>query len=144
AALADAGAPNARLEVALRKSDDLYIDFVTGLFTPPAIGANLIGVPPFEEYKRPMAAGAQAIFVASNGPYDFLGTKYFRESEGHRFDRLRVVQGGKTFRFVQSDYSYATPIEGQQVTGLFALPPNAGFDPVKPWRLEILINSGGN
>ena len=48
-------APNARLEVPLRKSDDVYIDFMTGLFTPQAIGANLIGVPGFEDYKRGMA-----------------------------------------------------------------------------------------
>ncbi len=54
-----------------------------------------------------------------------------------------MIQDGKTFGFVQNDYAYATPIEGQQVTGLFALPANAGFDPLKPWRLEILINSAG-
>ena len=77
----------------------------------------------FEDYKTQLPSGAHATYVASNGPYDFLGTKYFRESEGNRFDRLRVMQGGKTFEFVQNDYPYATPIEGQQVTGLFALPP---------------------
>src|SRR5204862_7320645 len=111
--------------------------------TPRAIGGNLLGLLKFEDYKRERPRGAQAIYVASNGPYDFLGTKYFRESEGNRFDRLRVVQDGKTFRFVQNDYSYATPIEGQQLTGLFALRANSGFDPLKPWRLEILINSVG-
>ena len=52
-----------------------------------------------------------------------------------------MIQDGKTFGFVQNDYAYATPIQGQQVTGLFALPVNAGFDPLKPWRLDILINS---
>src|SRR5262249_27306181 len=66
-ALADAGASNARLEVSLRKSDDLYIEFVIGLFTPAAIGANLIGVPKFEDYKRQMPSGNQAIFIASSG-----------------------------------------------------------------------------
>src|SRR5438874_4657158 len=54
AALAEAGASNARLDAPLRKSDDLYIELVTGLFTPAAIGANLIGVPKFEDYKRQM------------------------------------------------------------------------------------------
>jgi NosR/NirI family nitrous oxide reductase transcriptional regulator len=142
-ALANAGADRSTLDWPLGADDDLYIEFMTALATPPAIGGNLLGLLPFEDYKRQLRRGAQAIYVASNGPYDFLGTKYFRESEGNRFDRLRVIQGGKTFRFVQRDYTYATPIEGQQVTGLFALPANAGFDPVKPWRLEILINSGG-
>ena len=142
-ALANAGATNVKLDWPLGAADDLYIEFMTALVTPRAIGGNLLGVVKFEDYKRQLRRGAQSIYVASNGPYDFLGTKYFRESEGNRFDRLRLIQVGKTFRFVQNDYSYATPIEGQQVTGLFALRGNSGFDPLKPWRLEILINSAG-
>jgi len=143
-AFANARATSVQLDWPLGTGDDLYIEFITALVTPPAIGGNLLGLLKFEDYKRQLRRGAHAIYVASNGPYDFLGTKYFRESEGNRFDRLRVLQDGKAFRFVQNDYSYATPIEGQQLTGLFALPANSGFDPVKPWRLDILINSTGS
>ena len=142
-ALAKAGATGVRLDWPLGAADDLYIEFLTALATPRAIGGNLLGLLKFEDYTRELPSGAQAIYVASNGPYDFLGTRYFRESEGNRFDRLRVVQGGKTFSFVQRDYAYATPIEAQQLAGLFALRANSGFDPVKPWRLDILINSAG-
>jgi NosR/NirI family transcriptional regulator, nitrous oxide reductase regulator len=143
-ALAKAGAKDMKLDWPLGADDDLYIEFMTALVTPRAIGGNLLGVVKFEEYKQQLRRGAQAIYVASNGPYDFLGTKYFRESEGYRFDRLRVVQNGKTFRFVQNDYTYATPIEGQQLTGLFAIRAGSGFDPLKPWRLDVLINSAGS
>jgi transcriptional regulator of nitric oxide reductase len=45
--------------------------------TPAAIGGNLVGMVNFEDYKRRMPAGAQAIFVASKGPYNFLGKKFF-------------------------------------------------------------------
>jgi NosR/NirI family transcriptional regulator, nitrous oxide reductase regulator len=143
-ALSAAGATDVKLDWPLGSADDLYIEFMTALVTPRAIGGNLLGVVKFEDYKQQLRRGAQAIYVASNGPYDFLGTKYFRESEGYRFDRLRVVQNGKTFRFVQNDYAYATPIEGQQLTGLFAIRAGSGFDPLKPWRLEVLINSAGS
>ena len=142
-ALAAAGVTDVKLDWPLGAADDLYIEFLTALATPPAIGGNLLGLLKFEDYRRELPRGAQAIYVASNGPYDFLGTRYFRESEGNRFDRLRVVQGGKTFGFVQNDYSYATPIEAQQLAGVFALRANGGFDPVKPWRLEVLVNSAG-
>ena len=37
----------------------------------------------------------------------------------------------------------AEGIQGVQNAGLFALPANAGFDPLKPWRLEILVNGAG-
>ncbi len=147
-ALADAGAPGAKLDVPLGRSGDLYIEFATALFTPAAIGGNLVGMVKFEDYKSRMPDGAQAIFVASNGPYDFLGTKYFRDSEGLRFDRLRVVQEGRTFSFVRDDYQFVNPfgegIRGQQDAGLFALPAASGFDPAKPWRLELLVNGAGD
>jgi NosR/NirI family transcriptional regulator, nitrous oxide reductase regulator len=142
AALAKAGASDSKLDVPLGKPDDLYVEFVTGLLTPPAIGGNLIGVLKLEEYKGGMPSGAQAIFVACNGPYDFLGTRFFRE--GH-FDRLRLTQDGHSFGFVQDDYRWTSPyaegIRGQQNAGLFALP--AGFDPLRPWRLELLVNGAG-
>jgi NosR/NirI family transcriptional regulator, nitrous oxide reductase regulator len=143
AALAAAGAPDAQLEVPVGKGDRLYIEFATALFTPAAIGGNLVGMINFEDFKRKMPADAQGIFVASNGPYNFLGTRYFQASD-RRFDRLRVVQDGRTFQFRQEDYQWVNPfgegIRGQEDAGLFALPADSGFDPLKPWRLDLLVN----
>ena len=149
AALAKAGISAAALDVPLGKPDDLYVEFMTGLFTPRSIGGSLVGLQNFEEYKQRMPVGGWAIIVASNGPYDFLGTKYFREAEGRRFDRLRVVQGRQTFDFVQADFQRigtgrGEGIRGQQDAGLFALAANSGFDPVQPWRLELLVNGSGS
>lgn len=141
AALAKQGASGAKLDWPLGKDDDLYIEFLTALATPAAIGGNLLGMVKLEEYKSQLADGAQAIIVASRGPYDFIGTKYVQASEGYRFDRLRVIQGGRTFRFVQNDYTFTLPMPGYQSAGLFQLPANSGFDPKKPWRLELLVNS---
>jgi NosR/NirI family transcriptional regulator, nitrous oxide reductase regulator len=144
AALAQAGASGSKLDVPLGKPDQLYIEFATGLLTPPAIGGNLIGLLNLEEYKSRMPSGAQAIFVACNGPYDFLGTRFFREG---RFDRLRLIQDGHSIGFVQDDYRWTSPyaegIRGQQNVGLFALPASSGFDPLRPWRLELLVNGAG-
>src|SRR5579871_2314595 len=148
AALAKAGVSDAVLDVPLGKPDDLYIEVMTGLLTPPAIGGNLLGLRNFDEYRRRLPNGAQAIFVASNGPYDFIGTKHYREADGRRFDRLRIVQGAQTIGFVHDDYQRlgtgaADGIRAQQNAGLFALPANADFDPLKPWRLELLVTTTG-
>lgn len=143
AALARQGASGAKLDWPLGNDNDLYVEFVTALATPVAIGGNLLGMVKLEEYKSQLPDGAQAIIVASRGPYDFIGTKYVRASEGYRFDRLRVIQGGRTFRFVQNDYAFALPMPGYQLAGLFQLPAHSGFDPKKPWRLELLVNGAG-
>lgn len=143
-ALAARGAQGAKLDWPLGKEDDLYIEFTAAPVTPTAIGGNLLGVVRHEEYKNSLPEGAEAIYIASSGPYNFLGSKYYQSSEGNRFDRLRVVQNGKTFTFVEKDYSYSVPISGQELAGLFVLVPKSGFDPKKPWRLDLLVNATGN
>ena len=147
AALAQAGAPNAKLDESLGRPDDLYIEFATALFTLPAIGGNLVGMLNFDEYRNKLPSGAQAIFVSSRGRYNFLGYKFTQEAAGRHFDRLRVVQDGQTFGFAQDDYQFVNPfaegIRGMEDAGLFALPANSGFDPSKPWRLELLVNGEG-
>ena len=142
-ALKNTGVANPRLDVGPGRPDDLYVEFVTALVTPPTIGGNLLGLLKFEDYKKQLPNGAQGIFIASGGRYDFLGTKYFRESEGNRFDRIRVVQDERTFEFVQNDYTYAASFKGYDNAGLFSIPAGSGFDPVKPWRLELLVNGTG-
>jgi transcriptional regulator of nitric oxide reductase len=145
AALASAGAPDAKLEDALGKPEDVYIDFATALFTLPAIGGNLVGMLNFEEYRNKLANGSQGIFVASKGRYNFLGNKFTQDASGGRFDRLRVVQDDHVFEFTQGNYQFINPfaegIKGMEDAALFALPANAGFDPDKPWRLDILIHT---
>src|SRR5262245_33548134 len=133
--------PDASLDWPLGTGEDLYIEILTALVTPRNIGGNLLGPLRFEEYKNSLPAGSNAIFIASNGPYDFFGTKHLLASENYRFDRVRVAQGDKTFTFVQDDYAYALPRVGQQLAGLFKLP--AEFDPIKPWKLELLITTRG-
>ena len=143
-ALAGADASAAKLDVPPGRSGDLYIEFATALFTPAAIGGNLVGILNYEDFKSKLPSDASALFVASRGPYDFRGKKFFLDSEGNRFDRLRVVQEGHTFSFVQSDYRWVNPysdgIREMQDAAIFALPAQSGFDPSKPWRLEILVN----
>jgi NosR/NirI family transcriptional regulator, nitrous oxide reductase regulator len=148
AALEATGAGDAPLDVPLGKSDDLYIEVFTGFLTPAAVGGNLLGLRNFEEYRGRLPRGAPAIFVASNGPYDFLGTKHYRQSEGYKFDRIRMVQGEETISFVNDNFQRlgtgaADGIRAQQNAALFALPANAKFDPLKPWRLELLVNGDG-
>jgi NosR/NirI family nitrous oxide reductase transcriptional regulator len=116
-------------------------DLYAALFTPAAIGANLIGLNRYNEYMRRFPPGTQVIAVASSGAYDFLGDDYVRAEKGYQFDRIRVRQGDKLFHFVNSDFLRldTRAHEGflsQQYAAIFALPPT--FDPLKEWQLELL------
>jgi NosR/NirI family nitrous oxide reductase transcriptional regulator len=116
-------------------------DLFIALFTPAAIGANLVGLNPYNEYMRRFPPGTQVIAVASSGAYDFLGDDYVRAEKGYRFDRVRVRQGRNLFHFVNADFLRldTRAYEGflsQQYAAIFALPPT--FDPLKEWQLELL------
>jgi NosR/NirI family nitrous oxide reductase transcriptional regulator len=118
-------------------------DLYTALFTPAAIGANLIGLNRYNEYMRRFPPGTQVIAIASSGPYDFLGDDYVRAAKGYRFDRIRVTQEGRSYHFVNADFLRldTRAHEGflsQQYAALFALPPT--FDPLKEWLLELLVH----
>jgi NosR/NirI family transcriptional regulator, nitrous oxide reductase regulator len=147
-ALAKEGRPDTALDVPLGKPDDLYSEIFFGLMTPAAIGANVLGVRGFEDLRTRVPQGAHVIFMASNGPYDFHGTSHFWKADGYRFNRVRIVQGDRTIGFVHDDYQRlltgaAEGLQSHRDAGLFTIPASAGFDPVKPWRLELLINAAG-
>jgi NosR/NirI family transcriptional regulator, nitrous oxide reductase regulator len=148
AALAKAGRPDTQLEVPPGKPDDLYSEIFFGLMTPAAIGANVLGVRGFEDLRSRIPRGAHVIFMASNGPYDFHGTSHFWKADGYRFNRIRIVQGDRIIAFVHDDYQRlltgaAEGLQSHRDAGLFTIPASAGFDPVKPWRLEFLVNAVG-
>jgi NosR/NirI family transcriptional regulator, nitrous oxide reductase regulator len=145
-ALAKAGAADAAPDAPLRKPGDLYSEVFFGLLTPAAIGGNLLGVRNFKEFQQRIPQGRHVLFFASNGPYDFHGTSHWWKEHGYRFDRIRIVQDGHAIGFLHYDYQplltgAVAGLQAQQEAGLFTLPADAMFDPVKPWRLEFLVNA---
>jgi len=148
ALLAKAGATDAVLEVPLGKPGDLYTEIFFGLLTPAEIGGNVFGVRTYEDLRSRIPGGAHVIFMASNGPHDFHGTSHFWKVDGYRFNRVRIVQDGRTIGFVHEDYQpllvgAAEGLQSQNAAGLFTVPAGAGFDPVKPWTLELVVNAAG-
>ncbi len=146
-ALDKAGARGGKLEDDLGKPDELYSEILTGYFSPASVGRNMIGSRPFDEYMQRQTKGSHVFVIASNGPYDFLGSDYNRAAKGNKFDRIRIVQENNSFEFVRSQFQRLgtggpqTGIRGNRYAALYALAPEAKFDPLKPWRLELLVHS---
>ena len=138
---------NAEVDAAFsikREADDaekLFVEMFAGLATPADIGQNLLKFAAYNQMMADLSPGDNAIFVAGRGFFSFRGYNYRRSGV---FERMQLVQGDKTIRLTKTMHR---PLKELAIGGapklreisLFVLPPEAGFDPVKPWRLEILV-----
>jgi NosR/NirI family transcriptional regulator, nitrous oxide reductase regulator len=121
--------------------DATFIDLYTGLASAPVIGRSLLGEHEYRFLQNDLPPGEHAIVVAGRGPYSFLGTAHVR---GGIFDRIALIQGETTIRFRDRDYRrlgalLAEGAPGLREIGVFRIPPDAEFDPTRPWELQLLV-----
>lgn len=144
--------------------DAPFIDLYTADVSVPGIGKRLLGAAEYENLQTwlatpqkpqgrgrdadkapaPTAAASgpdHAILVAARGPYSFKGSGYVR---GGLFDRIQLIQGDISVRFRDRDHRRLGGIAAPGAPtltemDLFRIPAESGFDPTKPWRLQLLV-----
>lgn len=145
--LGKAGIVDGKLDVTPIVASDTYIEFAAGIFTPAMIGRNLIGARAYEDYIQSLGRNGLILVVASRGPYDFLGYERFKAATGNKFDRLRIIQEERVGEFTSREYQRlgtggpSGGIRAFDHAALFNLPRGFEFDPLKPWRLEVLVHA---
>ncbi|MBY0430224.1 MAG: FMN-binding protein, partial [Rhodospirillales bacterium] len=117
-----------------------FIDLYAALVTPESIGRNLLGDNEYEQLRRWLKPGQQALMIFAEGEYSFRGSGYVR---GGIFDRFQVIQDDVSILFHDKDYRRIGAIEAEGAPafpeiGLFRIPQGVVFDPAKPWRMELL------
>lgn len=122
-----------------------FIELYLALATPPSIGQSLIGRRPFEALNSALSSGDQAILLAANGLYSFLGTSW---NQTGRFDRIRLVQGARTSEFSREDIHHIEVLRAEgapemREIAVFRVPEGAGFDASKPWRIDLVVEQDG-
>jgi len=127
--------------VPLPPDDESFLDLYAGLATPARVGRNLLGERAFARLMAEGQAGDQLLFVAGQGLYSFKGYDYQRSGI---FDRLQLIQGSRTFRFARESYRSFESVELADAAALrevavFTIPGESGFDPARPWRLQVLV-----
>ena len=118
-----------------------FIALYAALATPAQIGRNLLGDRRFNRVMAELAPGDQLIFLAAGGLYSFKGTAFARSGV---FDRIQIVQGDRTIRFDRDHHRRLDGLAAEgapafREIGLFTVPAASGFDPARPWRLELLV-----
>lgn len=119
---------------------ETFIDLQAALVSVPAIGLSLLGPAEYGNLQNSLADGDHAILVAGRGRYSFKGSGYVR---GGLFDRIQVIQGDTSFRFRDKQHRRLGQIAAAGAPSfteldLFTIPAGSGFDPTKPWRLQLL------
>jgi len=121
--------------------DTTFIDLYTAIVSVPSIGRSLLGDVEYEYLQKRLQPGQQAILVAGNGIYSFKGSGYVR---GGIFDRIEVVQDLDSFHFTDMDHERLADIMADgaprfKEVALFTVPATARFDPIEPWRLQLMV-----
>lgn len=125
--------------------DALFIDLYLALITPPRIGENLLGKADFNRLTAEMGVDDQAVIIAAKGLYSFKGTGFIRSG---RFDRIQIVQGENTIPLTRKAYRNVEKLRAPgapefREIGVFVVPATTGFDPLRPWRLDLLVSRVG-
>lgn len=121
--------------------DDIFIDMHTALVSAPSIGLSLMGKNEYANLVKWIKKGEHAILIMGRGVFSFKGNGYVR---GGIFDRIQLIQGDISVRFRDRGHrrlgSLATA-DAPSFTeiDLFKIPADSGFDPTKPWRLQLLV-----
>ncbi|ANH07771.1 NosR/NirI family protein [Shinella sp. HZN7] len=117
-----------------------FIDMQAALVSVPAIGKALLGPAEDANLKAWLGEGENAVAAVGRGLYSFKGSGYVR---GGIFDRIVLIQDDVSVRFRDRDHrrlggiALAGAPEFSEMD-LFRIPAGLGFDPAKPFRIQLL------
>lgn len=137
-----AGHPDARARqrAIAEPPQTTFIDMQAALVSVPAIGKALLGPAEDANLKAWLGEGENAVAVVGRGLYSFKGSGYVR---GGIFDRIVLIQDDVSVRFRDRDHrrlggiALAGAPEFSEMD-LFRIPAGLGFDPAKPFRIQLL------
>jgi NosR/NirI family transcriptional regulator, nitrite reductase regulator len=121
--------------------DQLLLEAYAALATPAGIGRNLFGRHIADSLAGTTGPDDNILFVGSRGLLSVLGGNW---RDTGLFERLAVVQDGKTIRLTKAmhrdlDAIAAPDAPDLRERGLFILPASSGFDPARPFRLALML-----
>lgn len=121
--------------------EDIFIDMQVALVSVPAIGRTILGESEYGNLGGWLEPGDHALLIAGQGLYSFKGSGYVR---GGIFDRIQLIQDDISVRFRDRQHRRAAVVLPDaptfNETDLFKIPADSGFDPTRPFRVQLLIN----
>ncbi|MCW5720789.1 MAG: regulatory protein NosR [Devosia sp.] len=140
-AFADHSDDRARARALTEAPETSFIDMYAALVSVPPIGAAVLGEAEAANLETWLNEGESAIAVMGRGLYSFKGSGYVR---GGIFDRIVLIQDDVSVRFRDRDHRRLNRIAMDGTPAftemdLFRIPDGQGFDPTKPFRIQLLV-----
>ncbi len=141
AAFAENPDPRAAERPEAGQPGDVFVEMQAALVSVPAVGRALLGDGEYDNLTKWLKPGEQALMIVGRGEYSFKGSGYVR---GGIFDRIVLVQDDISVRFHDKEHKRlmavaATGAPDFSETDLFKIPADVGFDPTKPFRIQLLV-----
>ncbi|MEY8843374.1 4Fe-4S binding protein [Cribrihabitans sp. XS_ASV171] len=142
AAFAAMDDPRAAERALTEPSETGFIDMQMALVSVPPIGQAILGEADYGNLADWLEPGEHAIAVMGRGLYSFKGSGYVR---GGIFDRIVLIQDDVSVRFRDRGHRRMGQIaleDAPEFTerDLFKIPADSGFDPTKPFHLQLLVH----
>ena len=133
--------PRAAERALTEAPETTFIEMQAALVSHPAIAEALLGTAPAQNLNDWLEEGDHAIAIVGRGLYSFKGSGYVR---GGIFDRIVLIQDDVSVRFRDRMHKRINTIaaDGAPVfneADLFKIPADSGFDPAKPFRIQLLV-----
>jgi len=135
------GKTKAAAKIESENPGEQFIDLYTASAAIPSIAKSLLGDQEYTNLQKKLKPGESAILMAGNGLYSFKGSGYVR---GGIFDRFQLIQGDISVRFRDRGHKRLGEFSADGApkfkdVDLFITPADSGFDPAKPWRIQLLV-----
>lgn len=142
AAFAALGDPRAIARALTEPPETTFIEMQVALVSHPAIAKAILGEGEAANLKGWLQPGENAIVVVGRGLYSFKGSGYVR---GGIFDRIVLIQDDVSVRFHDRMHKRVVAVQAEGApefteADLFKIPADVGFDPTKPFRLQLLVH----
>lgn len=142
AAFAALGDPRATARALTEPPETTFIEMQAALVSHPSIAKAILGEGEASNLATWLQPGENAIVVVGRGLYSFKGSGYVR---GGIFDRIVLIQDDVSVRFHDKMHKRVVAVQAEGApefteADLFKIPADVGFDPTKPFRLQLLVH----
>ena len=141
-AFAALGDPRADARALTDPPETTFIEMQAALVSHPAIAQALLGAAEAKNLSNWLAEGEHAVAIIGHGLYSFKGSGYVR---GGIFDRIVLIQDDVSVRFRDRGHKRIVGLSPADAPAydeadLFKIPADTGFDPAKPFRIQLLVH----